>query len=430
MPLPTTLTGFTAADHASYHNSLDTMMPWLDLPTVSTATTSGHLAHHGILHDYHRAGLPVTVTAGMTGHVAHHNTLHAHHNRLESPEGPLTVSTGQTISNRVFRRTDATANTGAITISTASPVVIERCIILHNSVGIRSFPNQAKLTVRDCYIIKDQSSVVEDGRAVKMADGSELTVENCVLVDGGGILWNADNSSPDPALGRIRYNRSFNVGRYLPTALVQFFQANHVILPGLEVAWNHATNPFGKSRVEDTINISDTQGSSGSPVEIHHNLLDGAYPTTLGGGYAGGGALMESGSTFVRIHDNTAIGTTNYGFAIAGSHDNRVYNNRAVSDGRNEAGDFVTASNVGVYVWNIGSDPLWANNWADGNTIGWVNTSGGGRNDTFLPDCNPSGNCTNNTALANPIDATDEQAERDLWEAARAAASVTIGVRP
>lgn len=82
MTLPTTSSAIAAgtpADHAAWHNEINGLIPSLGLPTVTTSTTSGHLAAHEALHAFVGGAtgtLPLDVNDNDPGHLGHHLPIH------------------------------------------------------------------------------------------------------------------------------------------------------------------------------------------------------------------------------------------------------------------------------------------------------------------------------------------------------------------
>ena len=71
--------------------------------------------------------------------------------------------------------------------------------------------------------------------------------------------------------------------------LMQFLQIEKVQnVPGIEIGWNQVINEPGKSRVEDNISIYESSGTSGSPILIHDNYINGAYTISLARRYSDG----------------------------------------------------------------------------------------------------------------------------------------------
>ena len=326
---------------------------------------------------------------------------------------PVTIRAGGTY-NGCYRSTDP--DIPAVTISTTSAVVLDAAQIEHAGVGVRSQVSGADITVTNSTVQRLDPGVAVDGRAVRVDNAASLVVENNDFVDGNGIYQQVYNGTPLTG-GAYRYNTFTNVGRYKRGYgdLLQAIDLDKIDRPGLEIAWNKVTNDYGKSAVEDVFNLYLSDGTSTDPIQIHHNLVDGAWPTSLTGTYNGGGIMLDSQSSWVRIHDNTVVNTINHGISILGGHDNRIYDNTVITDARNEAGQTVSNGTSGIVVWDFFGYSGWGNNWADHNTIGSLLASGS-RSDLNIPDCSPSANCAANTGLPNPIDVSDEQDARAAWD--------------
>ncbi|MDQ3440265.1 MAG: hypothetical protein M3478_07935 [Planctomycetota bacterium] len=88
----------------------------------------------------------------------------------------------------------------------------------------------------------------------------------------------------------------------------------------------------------------------------------------------------------MQAYRNQVASTTNYGIAIAGGHDSAIFENRIVSSGYLADGLWITAQNVGIYIWDLydtGSSSFYDNS-ASNNLVGWRNKNG--RNDWWIPD--------------------------------------------
>ena len=336
--------------------------------------------------------------------------------------GPLTITQGGNYSG-CYESTNV--STPAVQINTTSPVTLDKATIRHKGEGIVNM-GSAHLTVTNSTFLALDPGIPANQRNVYLYKPTSFVFENNSLSDGHGILINGDNVAANTI--RIRYNTVVNIGRYAPpSCCIQFVQFDKVLSSGAEIAWNKVTNVFGQSNVEDVINMYKSNGTQASPIRIHHNLIDGAFPPTAASGYSGGGIIAgDAGGSWITISDNRVLSTINYGVAISGGHDNHLVNNRVVSDNKAADGTAFTAGNVGFYVWNYSTSPDWGNNNATNNASGWLKADLT-RNDWWIPDCNPIGSCTGNTNLPNPITASTEQAERDGWAADVVAAGLTIG---
>jgi hypothetical protein len=205
-------------------------------------------------------------------------------------------------------------------------------------------------------------------------------------------------------------------------------------LSGAQIAWNRVINIAGMSRVEDNISIFQSPGTAGSPILIHDNLIDGAFPAQpTSPSFTGGGIMVSDGHTdsastdtgFVHAFSNVVIGTTNYGIAISSGHDDSISNNIVVSSGRLADGTRLPASNVGIYVWNAGNDPFFGNDQEYRNTVGWMR--GNGRNDQFLPDVTPTSGQAGDTLLPGVVTWDTEQMYGNLWMQRLVEAGLSVG---
>jgi parallel beta-helix repeat protein len=177
-------------------------------------------------------------------------------------------------------------------------------------------------------------------------------------------------------------------------------------------------NQPGQSRVEDNISIFDSSGTSGSPILIHDNYINGAYtvnPTqgnysdgtySYDNSYSGGGIMLgdgdpddsSDGCAFVQAYNNTVINTTNYGIAITSGHDIQFYNNTVFSNGKLSDGETVSAQNIGAAIWNANgeSSNQFYNDGGHDNQIEWFDH--GSRNDWWVPSAS---NWSNNVDRTN-----------------------------
>jgi parallel beta-helix repeat protein len=330
-----------------------------------------------------------------------------------------------------------------VRVATREPVVIENATIRSRGHLIEA-PGEADLTVRNTVGVglnpNDSGRYV--GRFLWARHFRRVVIENCTLDHTAGIYLYGYKGDHSPGQTfKILRNRSRNIdGRYSDgkggyqekAYLVQFFQTHALHdLGGGEVAWNQMINEPGKSAVEDNINLFDTTGTAASPVMIHDNYVQGAYPANpLATEYSGGGILLSDyGSAYVVAHDNQVVSTTNYGIAISSGHDNRIYNNRVVSAGRLPDGRPIPAQNVGVYIWNMKTrgttgDDTFARNGGHGNVVGWA--KGEGMNHWWTPDAE-AGLWKENQMMAGPITAETEAGEWKLWQEKVKRAGVRVG---
>ncbi|WP_019587880.1 NPCBM/NEW2 domain-containing protein [Deinococcus apachensis] len=367
--------------------------------------------------------------------------------------GRLIISKGGTYSGNW----ESTTTGAAVLIQTSEPVIIENANIRGLGNLISGFGN--RVTIRNVrgYGLNPNIAGRTVGKAVNAEEIKSLTVENSYFENTTGIYIRSFYGDPTKGDGiRILRNqfrningmRSDGAGGYTKdTAVVQALLFNAVRrVPGVEVAWNEIINEPGKSRTEETINLNGSSGTPDSPMKIHDNYIQGAYPvdpaTTTS--YPGGGILLGDGKVsnpldngYAWAYNNQIVGTTNHGLAIVGGVGNQIFNNRAVSSGRMPDGTRLPSVNVGIYVWDMygaGSlpTPTFANNVMRDNVIGWTKVNSNGtttNNATWLPACGLNGTvCSNNQNLGT-ITLEMEKAEWTRWQGKLASAGVKVGPR-
>jgi hypothetical protein len=348
-----------------------------------------------------------------------------------STAGPITITQGGTYAG--FYRSDNPA-VPAVTVQTTELVELDHACIEHAGLGIYASWTNAKLYVHDSTFQKLPTAggaAFPGHRAIYAYAVTTLNVDNNLFIDGDGVYWQAETVSPTQ--GRFNRNVVVNVGRYLPDSLVNAFQTNKVTVGGLEVAWNKVTNTPLQSDIEDTFNFFESNGTSGAPFDVHHNLIDGGFPPTLGpGNYNGVGVVLgDDLGSYQRAHHNTIVQYVNAGVSIpAGTNlelDNNVVVNSGLINGVATGPDYGN----GLTFWDGLEPGVPTNSSVHDNVVGYMRLDGTlVRSDYFTPRCGLDGNtCSNNTSMSGTIDAADEQAARDDWEAARVAAGVTIGPR-
>jgi hypothetical protein len=356
--------------------------------------------------------------------------------------GPIVITAGGTYTGN-WR--SLSPNTPAVSIQTSQPVTITGSNIESMSMLIDAGNGGANLTVLNTHgwALNPNVSGQSPGRFIDAENFSNLDIEHNTLVGTAGIemgYWQGGSGTV-----KILYNNALNIdGRWSdgnggyqtsPNAndYVQFAQFNHCInIPGVEIAWNQVVNQPGQSRVEDNISVFQTSGTTSSPILIHDNYIDGAYPADPANdnSYTGGGIMLSDGTVNssatdtgnVQAYNNIVLDTTNYGIAISSGHNDVIRNNIVVSSGLLPTGQKVASQNVGIYVWNEGNDPNFGNDQEYGNTLGWMGS--GGRNDTWTP--NASGQ-TGDTSLPGTITIQQVQAYDAVWQQRVDAAGIMVG---
>lgn len=347
----------------------------------------------------------------------------------------------------------------AVTISTTQPVLLAHSRIDHAGAGIwaqATTGTNVQATDTALYGLNPGSAI--DAPAIYFLEPATLVVEYCKLKNGQGVT--VDGNNIDTTLLRVKFNDYIDIGRWNTSVLAGAFHGDKLDCPnGADIGWNRIRNRRGFSVVEDCIGLTQCNGASGAPIDVHHNLVDGCYPYTGDGAdYTGGGIdLGDLGGSWQDSHHNTVVRYTNNGLMIpAGSnlhhHHNKVVGSGVADDSQRCSSSF----GAGITIWDnpdpeypaIVSSDTHDNQTANGHGVDhrrWTGSAWECRwfDGYFLPNCDPGTECTGGPLgggptneqlglLAGDSDATWLDAVDDAlaaWEAMRAAASVTIGPR-
>jgi hypothetical protein len=281
------------------------------------------------------------------------------------------------------------------------------------------------------------------GRFIVANEFSKLVVENNYLENTSGLYVSRyiGNKSAAQTI-TIRYNKVKNIdGRHRNNSSSSFVQfvvldaVQHV--KSIEIAWNQIINLPTQSRVEDNINVHKSSGTSDSPILIHDNYIQGAYPVSLSSDFSGSGINLGDGngtasevSAWARAYNNQLVSTTNVGVAITAGNNLSFYNNRIIACGKAMVGSSlvsVSGQNVGIAIYNMNSQPsnVYYGNSAKNNTIGFVNLSlPSGRNDKWIQNAEDVGN----VSISGSITYQMEQNEYNTWLQKVASNGKTIGL--
>lgn len=362
----------------------------------------------------------------------------------------IVISTGGTYTGNWENYDPAKA---AVLITTTAPVTLINCRVRGVGKLISSLNTGTQLTVKNCIGLglPANTAGVQPGRFINLWQPASLVAENNTLISTGGIYVSSGGYTSQSLT--VRYNKALNIeGRWSdgkggysksPTEFSarQFFQANGVrATPNIEVAWNEIINEPSKSRVEDNINIYLSSGTSTSPMLIHDNYIQGAYPADpLTQSFSGGGIITDGGTSnlaeatgYVKVYDNQIIGTSNYGLGIPCGHDVTMTNNRVLSSGKQSDQQKIYSANVGVAVYDSAGTPTtFFNHTVTGNVYGWMgwvsSHSTFTRNDAWVPAL-PANFQNYNTRLPAGDITTDAEAnEWTLWQNKLKAASLIVG---
>ncbi|MES2218882.1 MAG: hypothetical protein V4501_10785 [Pseudomonadota bacterium] len=208
------------------------------------------------------------------------------------------------------------------------------------------------------------------------------THNQTISVIGNNFL----NIDGRPSDGNNGYSES---GQYNGQAI---HMGNAYNVQAMEFAWNQVINQPNQSATGAIFEFSETSGTASSPVRVHDNYLQGAFPASPGkdlyqfGGMEVDGATndtLATTSAFINFYNNQIVATANYGIAIMAGHDINFSNNRVVSSGYTGNGVFYPMSGgygaaYGAYNNNQLNLPptLFFNNNIMGNTLGLIRKSG------------------------------------------------------
>ena len=343
---------------------------------------------------------------------------------------PIVITTGGTYSGQ-WESLDH--DTPAVWIRTSEPVTLVDSVIRGRGDLIRTEVGRfAHVTVRNVVGegLPPLGANQTPGRFLTAETYTFVAVENSVLVGTSGIYL---YRSAEGATARIVGNRARNIDGRTADGLdffrVQFvqFNAGHALRDSV-VAWNEVINEPYLSRVEDVISVFATTGHPDDPLRVHDNFISGAFAADPGRDtYSGGGIMLgDGGGGHVHAYRNHVVGTSNYGIAISGGSDQRVYDNRVLSCGRIPDGTPVAAQNVGVYIWNVEGDPAFARNGGSGNAIAWAHPTTV-RNDAWVPDATSWSEAPRLYADGH-VPCDEELVERERWLRKVADEGIAIGV--
>ncbi|GAB3203140.1 hypothetical protein GCM10027293_31890 [Pontibacter aydingkolensis] len=296
----------------------------------------------------------------------------------QSYSAPIIITKGGTYTGNWESRD---SEVPAVEIRTTEPVVIENSNIRGAGYLIKSWGYAVNLTVRHTkgYGIQQTPYVnyKKPRRFVTVNNFTNLVVENCYMESTAGIYTGTryeGNGSPSNTI-KVRYNIVKNIdGRVYGGAKEhsQFMQFNFKnAIAHAEVAWNQVINEAGNSLVEDNINIYNTKGTPSSPIKIHNNYIQGAYPAPhTGTSFSGGGIITDGDGdistcpAYVEAHDNQLVNLGNYSMGIAGGNNIRYHHNRAVSSAK-----FKDGTKFGMYSGGLWSKDYYKKNTTFANSI-------------------------------------------------------------
>ncbi len=343
----------------------------------------------------------------------------------------LVVRRGGTYSG-TYRSLDS--QVPCVDIKTNEPVTLRGCVLTGAGNLIHANAGGAQLTVVNCrgYGLPPSRDQTRRGRFLEVSAARSVRVEHNYFEQTSGISvyqWSGDGS-PSETL-TIRYNQCRNLDGRLRDGgeeFCNFLGMNGVAsLANAEVAWNEIINEPDKSLVADNINFYNSGGTRRSPLRLHDNYIQGAYPYPASGSkYVGSGITLDgdgraalTATAYIDGYANQVVSTCNAAINIAAGHDNRFHGNRIVACGRRANGTKLAANWAATAIWNAYDQPpsVFHDNVMTDNVIGYVRWGTSqpypDRQDLSPGACAP---CTATTHLPNPITRQTEQAEWTRWQ--------------
>ncbi|WP_208309448.1 hypothetical protein [Hymenobacter defluvii] len=355
---------------------------------------------------------------------------------------PIVITRGGTYTGN-YRSLDS--KVPCVIVSTSEPVTLIDCTLVGAGDLIKT-GGGVNLTVRNCrgYGLTPTVDNRTRGRFLDAYQAKQLIVEHNYMEHTAGMVVNrwSGNGSAQQTL-TVRYNQGLNCdGRYRNGGKEtrSFVQLNTVQqLAGIDISYNEFRNEPNESAVEDNINFYNSSGTAQSPIKVHDNYVEGAYPYPAtepsfhGTGLTtdGDGSTPTTTAAYIEAYQNQFVSTCNAAMNIAAGHHIRFYNNRMVTDGLLPDGTKLKATYAATAVFNYYQKDAatFNNNTISNNTIGYVkwgyNSPYRDRQDLSTGSC---ATCTGTTHLPNPITPAMEQDEWSLWQQKLQQQQVSVGV--
>ncbi|WP_187270221.1 glycosyl hydrolase [Pontibacter qinzhouensis] len=355
---------------------------------------------------------------------------------------PIVISKGGTYSGNWVSRN---SNVPAVEIKTSEPVIIINSTIRGAGYLIKSWGYSADLTVRNTtgYGIRPTMYVgsKKPRRFITLNNFRNLVVENNYLEGTAGIYlgerYEGDGSEKQTV--KIRFNKARNIdGRvfgdtYERSQFVQFNFVNPI--QHAEIAWNEIINEPENSLVEDNINIYNSRGTPNSPILIHNNYIEGAFPIPLTEKkYTGGGIITDSPGTdslsataHLKIFENQLVGLGNYCIGIAGGNHIEVYNNTGIVAAQFDDGTPFPFWTSGIWARDFYNTRATYNNSMHHNTLSVVGKAGTWRNE-IMKGMEKAANTYENIILEEKATKELEKQEYGKWQQKLAAKQIVLGL--
>jgi hypothetical protein len=278
-----------------------------------------------------------------------------------------TGASSYTISNRFFNKPGASNGWLAdIYMPNGEQIIFDRCVFATSTNGdMAHITNDSRVRFRNCIFIGTgtQAPGVLRARAIFAERPRLVDAQNCYFLNTAGCKLNNWSTSGLTAADTVtwKYNRYDNIMGGTGSAYCQALQLQHIIRPGIEVAFNQIVNEPGKSRVEDNFNWGESGGTADSWMRVHHNCIRGAYQANpTDGSFTGTGWTSDAGSAsvpaslqpqYILSENNYIIGTMNAAMNIAAGHHivyrkNKVVISGFLPDGKTKISGIYTAVSI------------------------------------------------------------------------------------
>ena len=353
-------------------------------------------------------------------------------------KGPIVITKGGTYTGN-WESTNA--DIPALDIQTSEPVVIINSNIRSAGILIKSWYHNADITIKNTngYGLSPTpyTGFAKTRRFIALNDFKNLVVENCYLEGTAGIAVGDNyrgNGTPDQTI-KIRYNLVKNIdGRiYAGSIHSQFVQFNfRGSLPHAEISWNQVINEPNRSLVEDNINIHNSRGTTSSPIKIHNNYIQGAYPLFAADSSFSGWGILADGdgnlkncTAYIKAYENHLVNLGNYSMGIASGNNIRYHHNRAINAATFNDDSRFTMYTSGFWSLDYYKKKTTFSNSIDHNTIG-VMAWGWPHNRRDIADMEGT-KLANNTFIPGPITKQHEAEEFDRWQQKLHSNAVVVG---
>ena len=361
-----------------------------------------------------------------------------------SYSAPIVITKGGTYTGN-YR--SSSTEVACVRVNTAEPVTLLGCTLAGPGHLIVAGQG-ANLTVRNCRGFGLEPTRPGPGRGhfLDAFRPARLQVEHNYLAHTTGIIVNRwDPNAPADAAHAlsIRFNQGLDCdGRQRGNQLADaerhsFVQLNSVVArPYTDISFNQFLNEPELSAVEDNINLYNASGTPASPLRVHDNYVQGAYPLPATAARFTGSGLTTDGDgsalapAFIEADHNQFVSTCNAAMNIAAGHDIRYHDNRLVTSAVLADGRRLNATYAATAIFNYYQLPgaLFGRNQVTGNVIGYVKwgyqVPYPDRHDLSTGAC-PS--CQGNESLPNPITLRTEQAEWQRWQQKLRDQHITLG---